>query len=201
MKARDELGWRYEFLQALDGTDSFLSLCKWLSCIGFYGSLPSSFAPLFAGADLFAIPKSPSASSSYRPIAVSLCIRRVIGQGLLEAVGSQTLASFFSPFQFGVGIKNGIESLAWSLKLQLESHLPNYVVWQHDAKNAFNCISRNAIHAELESHFPQLLPFFDLCYECEGQLRVWREDSNVFNGSHPLKVHSKVTLSVLFSSV
>ena len=52
-----------------------------------------------------------------RLVAVSLCIRRIIGEGWLKAIASDRLAEFFHPFQFGVGSGKGGESVAWAVKL------------------------------------------------------------------------------------
>ena len=53
-------------------------------------------------------------------------------------------------------------------------------MWQNDASNAFNSVSRDAIKQQLQQLFPEILPFFDLCYETVGQLRIFRADLNCF---------------------
>ena len=87
-------------------------------------------------------------------------------------------SSYFLPFQFGIGAKNGVESIAWAIRLSLSSPKDGFVLYQNDAKNAFNCASRSVIRETLSSDFPELLPFFDLCYGTEGLLRVCRSDRN-----------------------
>jgi hypothetical protein len=39
-----------------------------------------------------------------------------------------------------------------------------------DLKNAFNCISRDAVEQQLEDHVPLLLGYFRACYRCSGDL-------------------------------
>ena len=172
-KAKDELGFVYEFFQSLIGTSSFSLLCTWLASIGVSGSFPPSFASFFSGANLLALSKE---GGGIRPIAISLCIRRIISASLLRALPSDSLSSFFLPHQFGVAVKNGVETVSWSVRVYADQALENDCIYQNDAKNAFNTIGRDPIRELLSLYFPQFLPFFDLCYSRFGQLRIWRED-------------------------
>jgi hypothetical protein len=150
-------------------TPALRPLSSWLAQIGRLGILPSEFVSFFAGADLFALPKIPS---GIRPIAVSLCIRRIISSSILNVIPSARISAFFLPFQFGVGAKNGVETIAHTIRIASSLASKGFIIWQNDAKNAFNCISRNAIREGLVTSFPEILPWFDLCYSGFGKLRV-----------------------------
>ena len=95
----------------LINTDSF-TLCDWLAVIGVQGCRPPSFTPFLAGADLFGIPTSrpKPRTISLRHIAISLCIRRIIGDALLQLIVSSRLCFFFEPLQFGIAVKHGAET-------------------------------------------------------------------------------------------
>ena len=172
-RAHDSLGFCYEHFKSLVFTRCFSRLCSLMASIGNLGSLPVSVAPFFAGATLFGLSK-PGDPEGVRPIAVSLCFRRVVGKALMAKVASRA-GSFFHPLQFGVAVRSGTDSVAFVIRHFMEAD-SRFSIWSHDARNAFNSVSRDAIRNGLELHFPEQLPFFDLCYQCVGRLRVFRSD-------------------------
>ena len=64
--------------------------------------------------------------------------------------------------KFGVGAKSGVETIAHAVRIAYAFSDSGFVIWQNDARNAFNCVSRNAIREGLVDAFPQLIPIFDL---------------------------------------
>ena len=41
-----------------------------------------------------------------------------------------------------------------------------------DAKNAFNCVRRDAMYEEVKSHFPEFVPLFEVAYRHPSKLHV-----------------------------
>ena len=46
----------------------------------------------------------------------------------------------------------------------------NHIALKFDFENAFNSISRTAIRKEVKTHFPELLPWYDTCYDKPAHL-------------------------------
>ena len=176
-RAADSLGYRYEHYKALVSTRCCSTLCSVMAHIGNDGLLPDSVAPFFAGASLFGLTK-PDDPDGIRPIAVSLCFRRIIGKTHMVNVAMRA-ADHLQPLQFGVAVKSGTESVAYLIRHFMEAD-NEFTVWSHDAKNAFNSISRDAIRNALLLYFPDQVPFFDLCYQLVGKLRVYRSDAKSY---------------------
>ena len=144
-------------------------LCSFLASLGNNGRLPAGLVRGFSGANLIALPKS---GGKVRPIAVSLCLRRVVSAAQAVAIKARA-AAFFAPFQLGVGVSSACEGIAHVIRARTVAD-PSQVVWQHDCRNAFNEVTRASIRSQLVRFFPSLLPFFDLCYRGFGALRFLR---------------------------
>ena len=83
------------------------------------------------------------------------------------------MEAFFSPLQFGVGTKQGAETIVYAhaVKLAIEEH-PEWVLFQTDFKNAYNSVTRrNALEA-VRRHFPTMHPWMSKIYAHKSQLRI-----------------------------
>ena len=113
----------------------------------------------------------------YRPIAVGETIRRWAAKCLVNK-GIEDAADHLAPYQLGVGIKGGCESIihaASSILSDESTPVSDKWVLQIDMINAFNNISRKVMLAEVAKIFPKLYPFAKYCYE---------NASNLYFGSH-----------------
>lgn len=109
-----------------------------------------------------------------RPIVISDIWLRILSRIVAKKFAAQA-ADILAPLQFGVGIPGGCEVITHGLHLLEESERDNNhgaETGNHprlrfhtiDFANAFNSVHRRYIHEALAMHFPQLLPFFRMCY-------------------------------------
>ena len=133
------------------------------------GDLHPDVVPYFAGGELAALNKEPS---GVRPISMGEVLRKVAGKCALKVLAPQLL-SFFEPTQFGVTSKNGTELVTHLVTDYIMSHIRDRdaVVWQFDAKNAFNNILRKVFLEEITKEFPSLARYAHLLYCDHAVLR------------------------------
>ena len=128
------------------------------------GGAPDEIAPYLCGANLFAANKK---DGGHRPIAVGETIRRWTAKCLVKK-GIEDAADHLAPYQLGVGVKSGCESIihaASSIYSNEETPVSDKWVLQIDMNNAFNNISREVMLAEVAKICPKLYPFAKYCYE------------------------------------
>ena len=125
------------------------------------GHLPLALRSFFGAALLIPLPK-PSVKLDVRPIAIGDGLRRLVARAICIQY-KQPWRQFFAPIQFGVAEPAGAEVIVHAIQLLVGGSFSNCVVTL-DSSNAFNEVKRAAFVAELQSHFPQLLPFVETCY-------------------------------------
>ena len=150
------------------------------------GFAPDALGPWLAGAFLFPIRKK---DGGVRPIAVGEVLRRLVSKVCCHALKEQTDIFFSGIGQVGVGIKGGAEAAVQAVRLSLgDLHLNQKMALKVDISNAFNEVSRQAILAELQEHFPMLEQWFRLCYaqpavlSCNGTILSFRSELGVQQG-------------------
>ena len=134
------------------------------------GKLPTSVAPFFFGASLFALNKK---DGGYRPVAVGEVLRRLIAKCLAFNAAPKA-AELFSPLQVGVGVKGGVEAVVHAIRFLVDdTPIPADSKWvlQLDFANAFNTIAREKVFKEVRTHFPQLSLWVESCYGSQAFLR------------------------------
>ena len=73
--------------------------------------------------------------------------------------------SYLLPFQYGVGIKGGAESVVHSLRaFIIENSNNNFSILKIDFKNAFNMIHRERILSTIAGSFPEAYPYVFQAY-------------------------------------
>ena len=129
------------------------------------GALPSVVMPFCAAASMNALRKPDTEVP--RPIAVGLTLRRLVAKVAAHA-GEKETVTLFSGLQMGVGVKNGAESIAHSLRfLNLHSSNPwdpDIFVLLVDFCNAFNQIDRTKLFVAVRKHCPSLSKWVESCY-------------------------------------
>jgi hypothetical protein len=129
-----------------------------------YASMFASggFNPLFrqfaAAATLIPLKKP---DGGVRPIAIGEVWRRVVCKCALRAFKSE-VSDYFAPFQVGVGVRFGAESVVHAINTLLardkdDPSVDNSVL-QFDFKNAFNCVDRSVFIRLVREHFGVCLP-------------------------------------------
>ena len=136
------------------------------------GSMPPEVMAMWASARLLALTK---ANGKPRPIAVGEIFRRLAAKCAVMHC-AKVLAARLRPTQRGVGVSGGVEHLAHTITVMLQTH-PDWCVLAVDVKNAFNSILRESILRETITHLPEVA---DLIFGCYGGLapKLWLSSSD-----------------------
>ena len=68
---------------------------------------------------------------------------------------SPRLQRYFTPLQYGIGVRAGAEIMTHTIKAHLQLN-PSHLVIQTDLANAFNSWSRDKLYPIVNQHFPEL---------------------------------------------
>ncbi len=126
------------------------------------GRAPPSVLPHLCGATLLASPKK---SGGHRPIAVGEVLRRLTSK-CLASTSLRSAISSLTPLQLGVGVKGVCEAIIHTTSHLLFSSDDPDQCWCLflDFSNAFNCISRKSMFAEIRQRIPHLAAWMESCY-------------------------------------
>ncbi len=144
------------------------------------GRAPPSVLPHLCGATLLASPKK---SGGHRPIAVGEVLRRLTSKCLASTSRSSAISSL-TPLQLGVGVKGGCEAIIHSTSHLLSSCNDPDQCWCLflDFSNAFNCISRESMFAEIRQRIPHLAAWMESCYSCQPLLHLGEDTIHSCSG-------------------
>jgi hypothetical protein len=129
------------------------------------GTPPEDILPFVFGAKLIGIQKK---DGGIRPIAIGEVLRRWAAKAVCKS--SRPLwEAFFSPFQFGMGVRYSTEIIAECVKqsrkrITVRSDADDFVLVKVDLANAFNACSRDVMLHIVNTFFPSIAPFVSLCY-------------------------------------
>ena len=115
------------------------------------GKMPNEIAAYFCGANLFGAKKK---DGGIRPIAVGEILRRLVSKVAMRVL-SKKAEQLLSPFQLGVGVRGGCETVVHALREAMKDN--NSFVLQVDFQNAFNSANRGTTYNELLLQFPKLI--------------------------------------------
>ena len=144
-RSEDRLGWRSEYWRPLLGSDALKDLR--FSIIEFLrGECTDHFYQSVAGSRLTALSKPDN--RGIRPIGITDVLRKLAGRVLNILYRDHIRDSLISQdgrvLQFGVGHSHGAQMCAMAAQEHLRLH-PQHAIFSLDLKNAFNCVSREAI--------------------------------------------------------
>ena len=97
-----------------------------------------------------------------RPIAVGNIIRRLTAKCFSHALADKSSA-FFQPYQMGVAVRGGLESLIHTTRQIVEEiqaqeeEGDDMMILRVDLVNAFNMVDRDEAFKEVAEHFPEML--------------------------------------------
>ena len=154
----------------IDTSRAIASLVRLVNMI-LAGKLESSIQSTFFGANLIGLYKDES-HCSVRPIAVGEVLRRLVSKCVAVQLRSR-FVDLLSPYgQLGVGVKCGTEKISHLLSHCLDEigDDESHTLLQIDFENAFNNVSRRAVVSSVATHFPELLPYIELCYGKHSRL-------------------------------
>jgi len=125
------------------------------------GAIPLALCPILYGANLCALKKK---DGGIRPIASGNAFRRLASKICNSMLISKT-TSFLLPYQYGVGIKGGAETVVHSLRAFINDNiLSNFSILKIDFKNAFNMIHRERILSVIAESYPEAYPYVFQAY-------------------------------------
>ena len=133
------------------------------------GHLPTSCAPYFFGARLFAAKKK---SGGRRPIAVGNILRRLASKCTAFAVAERA-ANLLKPGQLGVGVRGGCEAIIHAMNsLASDGTIAeeDKLILQVDLDNAFNRVDRTKGFQEVRRHFPDIAHWVESSYGSQAEL-------------------------------
>ena len=103
-----------------------------------------------------------------RPLAIGSVYLRLAQTAALTPLADQ-LREYFTPLQYGIGLKSGAELMTHAIRSHLELN-PNHVVVKCDARNAFNAFNRDRIWCTVDKHFPSLSNLIRFSYGVPSEL-------------------------------
>ena len=130
------------------------------------GALPASTRAIFCNARIIALAKRPS---GVRPIAVGEVLRRLTAKLLLKQHLDEVLPHLH-PWQVGVGVRGGSESVIHDIRAWADTATPGDGVLGIDFRNAFNEIDRGHVLRQTHKLAPSFFPYADFCYGCPTSL-------------------------------
>ena len=133
-------------------------LCRLVNVMA-KGAVPASVAPHLCGARLHAGNKK---DGGLRPIAVGNILRRLTSKVMARSLVDK-MEGLLAPHQLGVSVRGGAEVAVHSVKEAL-ARQPDKWVLQLDLQNAFNCVDRSIMLAEVARLLPECLPWAVTCY-------------------------------------
>ena len=129
------------------------------------GAVPQSILPLLGGGRLVPFQKP---GRGVRPIVLPETFRKLTGKLILRR-SAEALCTALSPYQFGVGMKGGLETMTLGIRTTLESTPSCDTLISFDCSNAFNKIKRSSIAAQVIG-LPEISNYLKVFYEADKPL-------------------------------
>jgi hypothetical protein len=110
-------------------------------------------------------------------VAIDETIIKIAGRCIVKISRQKINAKLMSGFQLGDGVPAGLEASTHSVRLILDRN-PTFLAPSLDMRNAFNTIRRADIAEQqlVKQGFPELIPYFKMCYDKTSKLHTWRVD-------------------------
>ena len=140
------------------------------------GQVPAELRPYLCGGSITPLEKTKNGTVvGIRPIVVGEALVRLTGRALAIS-NAHRFRQTMLPLQFGVGVPGGAEQIIHATRLATEAH-PEWMSFQADFENAYNCISRHLILTQLHrTGYDDLIPYFLMNYGSPSHLSVRAAD-------------------------
>lgn len=142
--------------------ESLVRLCNFL----LRGELNPEICPFLYGGTLCALQKK---DGGVRPIAVGSTFRRLVAKLCCHAV-KDPMARYLQPQQVGFGSPLGCEAAIHATRAFVMREGSDNVLLKLDIRNAFNCVERDIMLAEVRDLIPAIFPFLQQCYSIPSSL-------------------------------
>jgi hypothetical protein len=148
-------GWRFETLRALGSPCTFTGLAEAIA----NAEVPRGVASFLASATLLSLDKLDleqrraqehelrDQKGTLRPVGVGSVLVGFANRALLAVIGDQVSQWLASRYQFGVGVRGGVEIVQFMLRAALVAS-PDTADMQGDAPNALNELLRRPLFEE-----------------------------------------------------
>ena len=104
-----------------------------------------------------------------RPITLPESLLKIPARCIGRSFRRKLNTLFTSVHQLGEGVSGGLEAAVHSLQILLSQN-HEFLALSIDMKNAFNSIRRADVAKQVYRHFPELVPFFKMCYQPASKL-------------------------------
>jgi hypothetical protein len=160
LSASGQSGWTYDLIREVVSLDAARTAAAELLSVMANGKMKAE--QVWLASRLVLLPKP---TGGVRPLAVGEAWTRLLGR-ILSKRATGTASRHLAPIQFGIGVKGGVEVVSHLVQAASRAVLSgeNLVIQSVDFANAFNCVSRTAIHQQVISHLPQLTPYVRWAY-------------------------------------
>ena len=150
----------------------------------YQGKIPPRARHFFTDTYLFCIHKDEHDNRKLRPIGIPTAIRRIIATHVAQT-WKDKFALHLLPYNFAVGIPNGMDFIVKSMQLSIERFIeqpqqhnttPTRAAVFVDLTNMFNSVSRAELFDIIATDFPELYNLTKLLYEDHGTVHYkWNQ--------------------------
>jgi hypothetical protein len=150
----------------------------------YQGHIPPRARHFFTDTYLFCIHKDEHDSRKLRPIGIPTAIRRIIASHVAQTWKNK-FALHLLPYNFAVGIPNGMDFIIKSMQLSIErfidqpqknNTIPTRAAVFVDLTNMFNSVSRAELFDIIATDFPELYNLTKLLYDDHGTVHYkWNQ--------------------------
>jgi len=144
----------------------------------YQGHIPPAACHFFTDTYLFCLHKDPNDETKLRPIGIPTAMRRIMTTHIAQQ-WKDKFALHLLPYNFAVGIPNGMDFIIKSMHLSIEKFInspqqnnltPSRAAIFVDLTNMFNAVSRTELFDIINKDFPELSPLTSLFYAEEGNV-------------------------------
>jgi hypothetical protein len=150
----------------------------------YQGKIPTRARHFFTDTYLFCLHKDATDSRKLRPIGIPTAIRRIIASHVAQQ-WKDKFALHLLPYNFAVGIPNGMDFIIKSMQLSIERFIdqpqqndftPTRAAIFVNLTNMFNSVSRAELFDIIATDFPELYQLTTLFYEQHGTVHYkWNQ--------------------------
>ena len=150
----------------------------------YQGKIPSRARHFFTDTYLFCLHKDAQDNRKLRPIGIPTAIQRIIASHIAQE-WKDKFALHLLPYNFAVGIPNGMDFIIKSMQLSIERFIdqpqqnntnPTRAAIFVDLTNMFNSVSRAELFDIIATDFPELYHLTSLLYEEHGTVHYkWNQ--------------------------
>jgi hypothetical protein len=154
-------GWHFSAIQELGRHEASLAALTTLVNRIAHGKLPNEVLDVMRTSLLTPLAKDDGGT---RPIAVQEVLLRLTAK-CVEAMEVVEASRHLAPYQYGVGVQGGAETVVHAIRATMEQHEDTYIDIADDRKNGYGNLKRSAVAAGIIKHggkIPLISRYFNI---------------------------------------